>query len=190
MPVNELFNAPWWIWLVTALAAASTAVAAWLYRRSLLQEQTIRRQLAREMSLKAGFDDLFNRSSEILIVHDRGGKVSTLNRSGEEATGYLREEIRVLDANWIFGADYLDAVTEMIEEGPDSAPRRGTRVPVEVHMRVLVGDGQLVGVTAIARNLSEHHRLENELRQAQKMEAVGRLATDCSAANRIASTCW
>jgi signal transduction histidine kinase/CheY-like chemotaxis protein len=56
-------------------------------------------------------------------------------------------------------------------------PRKGSRVPVVVQSRVLVGDGQVVGVTSIARDLSERHRLENELRQAQKMEAVGRLAT-------------
>ena len=46
-----------------------------------------------------------------------------------------------------------------------------------MHARVLVGDGQVVGVTSIARDLTERDRLETELRQAQKMEAVGRLAT-------------
>ena len=112
--------------------------------------------------------------------------MSTINRSGEQVTGYLREELRMLDPNWIFGADYLDAITQMISEGADSAPRtfrsefvprKGARVPVDVQARVLVGDGEVVGVTSIARDLSERDRLENELRQAQKMEAVGRLAT-------------
>jgi PAS domain S-box-containing protein len=112
--------------------------------------------------------------------------LSTINRSGEQATGYLREELRMLDPNWIFGADYLDAINEMIKEGADSmprtfrsefAPRKGARVPVDVHTRVLIGDGEVVGVTSIARDLSDRERLENELRQAQKMEAVGRLAT-------------
>jgi two-component system cell cycle sensor histidine kinase/response regulator CckA len=184
--VSELVSAPWWIWLVIGLAAASFGAAVVFYRRSLSQEETIRRQVARETALKARFDDLFDRSSEILIVHDRRGRISTINRSGEEATGYLREEIRMLDPNWIFGADYLDAITQMIGEGVDSqprtfkselVPRKGNRVPVDMHLRVLAGDGQVVGVTAIARDRSEHNRLENELRQAQKMEAVGRLAT-------------
>ena len=157
-----------------------------LFRRGLAREETIRRQLAREVALKARFDDLFDRSSEIMIVHDRRGRLSTINRSGEQATGYLREELRMLDPNWIFGADYLDAITGMIDEGIDSAPRtfrsefvprKGARVPVDVQARVLIGDGQVVGVTSIARDLSERDRLENELRQAQKMEAVGRLAT-------------
>ena len=186
MSLTELINAPWWIWLVAALAIVSTGAAAVFYRRARALEETIRRQVAREVALKARFDDLFERSTELMIVHDRRGRISTINRSGEEVTGYLREELRMLDPSWIFGTDYLDAITAMIGEGADSAPRtfraefvprKGNPVPVDVHARVLVGDGQVVGVTAIARDLSERDRLENELRQAQKMEAVGRLAT-------------
>jgi PAS domain S-box-containing protein len=186
VPLTDLFSAPWWLWCLAALALLSIGSAAWLYRRNLALEETVRRQLARETALKARFDDLFERSREIMIVHDRRGRVSTINRSGEELTGYLREELRMLDPNWIFGDDYLTAVNEMINEGAGSAPRsfrsefmprKGNRVPVDVHARVLAGDGEVVGVTAIARDLSEHHRLESELRQAQKMEAVGRLAT-------------
>ena len=186
MNVPDLVSAPWWIWLIGALAIAAVGAALFLYRRTVSLEATIRRQLARETSLKARFDDLFDRSSEIMVVHDRRGRISTINRSGEEATGYLREELRMLDPNWIFGEEYLGAINDMIDEGSGSEPRtfrselmsrKGNRVPVEVHARVLVGDGQVIGVTAIARDLSEHHRLETELRQAQKMEAVGRLAT-------------
>ena len=186
MPPNALASTPTWVWLAAVLAVVSVAAAVFFYRRSVSLEVTIRRQLARETSLKARFDDLFDRSSEIMIVHDRRGRISTINRSGEEVTGYLREELRMLDPNWIFSDDYLTAINEMISEGPDSAPRtfrsefvprKGSRVPVDVQARVLVGDAQVVGVTAIARDLSEHHRLETELRQAQKMEAVGRLAT-------------
>ena len=186
MSLTELFSAPWWIWLLAALALASIGAAAMLFGRGRRQEETIRRQLAREVALKARFDDLFDRSTEIMIVHDRRGRISTINRSGEQAIGYLREELRMLDPSWIFGVDYLDAIQQLIQEGTDSAPRafrsefvprKGNRVPVDVHARVLTGDGEVVGVTTIARDLSERERLENELRQAQKMEAVGRLAT-------------
>ena len=183
---TELLSAPWWIWLVAAVAAVATGVSVILYRRGRAQEDTIRRQLARETALKARFDDLFDRSTEIMIVHDRRGRVSTINRSGEQITGYLRDELRMLDPGWIFGAGYLEAITAMLDEGPDSAPRtfrsefvprKGNPVPVDVHAQVLVGDGQVVGVTAIGRDLTERDRFEKELRQAQKMEAVGRLAT-------------
>ena len=175
-----------WFWLVVAFAVAAAGVAVYLFRALRKREETIRRQLARETSLKARFDDVFERSSDIMIVHDRRGRLSTINRAGEHALGYSREEVRMLEPNWIFGTDYLDAITQMIDEGAASqarsfrselSRRRGHRVPVEVQARVLVGDQQVVGVMAIARDLSERDRLENELRQAQKMEAVGRLAT-------------
>jgi PAS domain S-box-containing protein len=145
------------------LVIGAIAALAWAYRRNTSLEATIRRQMARESSLKARFDDIFERSHEILIVHDRRGRVTTINRAGEQATGYSREEIRVLDPSWIFGTDYLDAVTQLLQEGAGSAARsfrselvarKGSRVPVDVHIRVLVGDGEVVGATAIARDLT------------------------------------
>jgi PAS domain S-box-containing protein len=178
--------APLWSWVAVALAVIFAGVAAYSYRSVRWREETIRRQLARESALKARFDDVFDRSSDVMIVHDRRGRVSTINRAGEHAMGYSREEVRGLDPNWIFSNDYLDTINRMITEGAETlpqafrselSPRRGTRVPVDVHARVLVGDGQVVGVMAMARDLSERDRLENELRQAQKMVAVGRLAT-------------
>jgi two-component system, cell cycle sensor histidine kinase and response regulator CckA len=184
--MSEMVAAPWWIWLVSALAAAATGAAVVMFRRAAAQEEASRRQLAREVALKARFDDLFDRSSEIVIVHDRSGRVSTINRTGEEAIGYLRDELRVLDPNWTFSADYLDAIKRLIDGGADSqprsfrsefVPRKGTRIAVDVRASVLVGDGEVVGVTSIARDRTESDRLEDELRQAQKMEAVGRLAT-------------
>ena len=178
--------APLWSWVAVALAVIFAGVAAYSYRSVRRREETIRRQLARESALKARFDDVFDRSSDVMIVHDRRGRVSTINRAGEHATGYSREDVRGLDPNWIFSNDYLDTINRMLAEGAEAlpqafrselSPRRGNRVPVDVHARVLVGDGQVVGVMAIARDLSERDRLENELRQAQKMVAVGRLAT-------------
>jgi two-component system cell cycle sensor histidine kinase/response regulator CckA len=182
----DIVSSPYWIWPILGVVLASIGVAVYAMRALGKREETIRRQLAREASLKARFDDVFERSSDIMVVHDRRGRLSTVNRAGEQALGYSREEVRMLDANWIFGNDYLDAINQMIAGGADSQPqsfrtelsrRRGHRVPVEVHARVLIGDGQVVGVMTIARDLSERERLESELRQAQKMEAVGRLAT-------------
>ena len=169
MLLTELSSAPWWIWLVIALAVAATGAAAVLLGRGRRLEETIRRQLARETALKARFEDLFDRSSEIMIVHERRGRVSTINRSGEQITGYLRDELRMLDPGWIFGTGYVDAITQMIEEGPDGAPRtfrsefvprKGNPVPVDVQARVLVGDGEVIGVTSIGRDLTERHRFE------------------------------
>jgi PAS domain S-box-containing protein len=175
-----------WIWPVVAVALAAAGVAVYAMAGMRRREETIRRQQAREASLKARFDELFDRSSDIMVVHDRRGRISTINRAGEQALGYSREDVRMLEPSWIFGNDYIDVINQIIADGAggqahsfrsELSRRRGLRVPVDVHARVLVGDGQVVGVMAIARDLSERDRLEHELRQAQKMEAVGRLAT-------------
>ena len=182
----EQVSSPLWIWPILAVVLAAIGLAVYAMRALGKREETIRRQLAREASLKARFDDVFERSSDIMVVHDRRGRVSTINRAGEQTLGYSREEVRMLEPDWIFGNDYIETINQMIAGGAESQPqslrselsrRRGVRVPVEAHARVLVGDGQVVGVLTIAKDLSERERLENELRQAQKMEAVGRLAT-------------
>ena len=172
--------------LTVAVSLAALAGVVWLYRKNQSQERTINRQLARERSLKAQFDDLFERTGDLMIVHDRRGRVSTMNRATEQLSGFPRDEVRTLDPNWLFSEKYLDTVQQLIAEGPDALPhtvraelitKRSVRIPIEAHMKVLVGDGHVTGVSTIGRNIAEREQLEAQLRQAQKMEAVGRLAT-------------
>ena len=117
--------APLWIWVVIAVAVAAAGLAFYAFRALGQREETIRRQLAREASLKARFDEVFERASDIMVVHDRRGRISTINRAGEHATGYSREEARSLDAGWIFNNEYLEAIQQMLAEGAGSS--RGPR---------------------------------------------------------------
>ena len=168
------------------VALTALGAATFLYRRTQSNERTIRRQLARETALKAQFDDLFERTGDLMVIHDRRGRVSTMNRTTEQLSGFPREEGRTIDPHWLFSEEYLETIQELIAEGPEALPRtargelltRGSvRIPIEAQFKVLVGDGQLTGVSVVARNLSERANLEAQRRQAQKMEAVGRLAT-------------
>jgi len=55
--------------------------------------------------------------------------------------------------------------------------RDARRFPVELHSDVIGMTGQLVGLIGIHTEITERRKLEGQLRQAQKMEAVGQLAS-------------
>jgi signal transduction histidine kinase len=55
--------------------------------------------------------------------------------------------------------------------------RDGRRVTLEINPRLIYRDGEPVGIQAIARDITGRDVAEMELRQAQKLESVGRLAS-------------
>lgn len=77
-------------------------------------------------------------------------------------------------------------IQEKVASGPDSAgvvfesvllDKAGKPIPVEIHGNVLFDDtGAPVAIQGVTRDIRERVVLEGQLRQAQKMESVGRLA--------------
>ena len=128
---------------------------------------------------------LMENAGDAIFVTTTQGVIVQVNRAAEKLVGCPRKEI--VDAHIV---DFVDpearaaverAFGETVQGGPVSgfetlARRRGgAGVPVEVSATLVsVGGAQLVH--AIVRDVSDRKRLEDQLRQAQKMEAVGRLA--------------
>ena len=116
-------------------------------------------------------------------AHAAGGRVALLG-GGEvlpQLTGYAREELLQLTVSDTYPAPDRDAATlRVVAVGSGRATvtersllrKDGTVIVVESNARRLP-DGRLLGAV---RDITERKRLEEQLRQAQKMEAVGRLA--------------
>lgn len=173
------------------LAAAGLAVAVLHLGRRL---RHIRRELSdlrrradatieeRATYLRA----LIDHSPLAIVVLDAEARVQTLNPAFEELFLFSREDALGRDLDTLIadeetGFEARAHSRRVLEGKPVKATTQryrkdGSRVEVEFYGVPLHIDDKLVGIYAIYRDITEQRRLEDELRQGQKMEAVGRLA--------------
>jgi two-component system, cell cycle sensor histidine kinase and response regulator CckA len=115
------------------------------------------------------------------------GTIGTWNRAAEKIYGYLAEEVTGRPFSILLSPERPGEFTQIIErikrgenvQDYETVHMRKDSRPISVALTVsLVSDaaGKTIGLSVIARDITERTKLEEQLRQAQKMEAVGRLA--------------
>jgi PAS domain S-box-containing protein len=126
-------------------------------------------------------------SHDAIISLTPGGIVLTWNHGAERIFGYSAEEAAGRSILFLSppGAP-LESLTlmERIERADTVEPFETVRVKKDgMHIHVAMtlssirnSDGQVVGISTVARDVTDSKNLEEMLRQAQKMEAVGQLA--------------
>jgi PAS domain S-box-containing protein len=150
-----------------------------LYQQAILTHEAQKRSEERYRSLvEAASDAIFSLS--------RNRRITSLNTAFEKITGWTSEEwIGQLFEDLIHVEDRQAAIEtlERVFRGetlllPDMRLLRksGEHVVVECTTTPQLQDSEVVGLLGIARDMTERKRLEETLRQSQKMEAVGRLA--------------
>jgi two-component system cell cycle sensor histidine kinase/response regulator CckA len=134
------------------------------------------------------YKDLFDHAIDCLYTVDLNGTFTSGNEAAIRLLGYSREELVRLNFKDIIDPDYLSVAEEnfhkKVQKGIESTgpyevlmrSKDGTPVWLEVTSRVITKDGKPFGVHGTARDVTERKRLEERLRQAAKMEAVGTLA--------------
>jgi len=130
---------------------------------------------------------LLDESSDEIHVIDAGtGRFIQTNAGARRNLGYTEEELTGLgpeDLQSEYSADEVRAVLVSLTRGTtnhlqlETAQRRkdGTTYPVEVRLQYVAAEDPPVFVS-IVHDTTERRELEKQLRQAQKMEAVGQLA--------------
>ncbi len=137
------------------------------------------------------FRTLFDFASDAIFIHDIGGRFLEVNRTACERLGYSRDELLTMSPTEISPPEFAALVAEREDALADVGAsffetahvrKDGTVVPVEVSATIIDLDGHRA-VLNIARDISERRgaeadrtALEGQLRAAQKMEAIGRLA--------------
>jgi two-component system cell cycle sensor histidine kinase/response regulator CckA len=126
-------------------------------------------------------------SNDAIVSCTLDGVIRSWNDGAEKIFGYSAEEAAGRPLHMLMPADRLDEFPQMllaVQRGESLSNyetvrlrKDGRKINVSVTDSPIRGEGGTVaGVSSIARDITERKRLEEELLQSQKMEAVGRLA--------------
>ncbi len=134
------------------------------------------------------YRELFENANDFVFTTDLTGGFTSINKVGEKITGYSREETVQQKRSFmeLAAPEHIATARSMIgrgvgADGPTTheleiVSKGGDRVVLEVGTRTIAQQGRPAEIQGIARDVTERKRLEEQLRQAQKMDAVGRLA--------------
>ncbi len=148
-----------------------------LHRRSAEQLGEYRTKLA----------SIIDSSEDAILSKDLNGIITSWNRGAEHMYGYAPEEVIGRHISLLIPGDRPDEISEILQKiarGESTehyesvrVTKDGSRLNVSISVSPLRGvRGEIVGASAIVRDITAQKRTEGQLRQAQKMEAVGRLA--------------
>ena len=131
------------------------------------------------------YRSLFDHHPDAIYSFDGEGRFVSANAACEGLTGYRIDELigspflplvvpedrqRALDQFRIAISGRATSYEESIIH------KSGRRIDVAITKLPIVVDGRVVGIYGIAKDLTARRELEARLQQAQRMEAVGRLA--------------
>ncbi len=160
--------------------------------RDGLSEEIGRRVASEERALRSErvLRSIFDTAAEAIITINTHGQIESANRAAERMFGWSAEELLGRNVNMLMPSpdaeqhdDYIlrylgTRQARVIGLGREvvGLRRDGTSFPLDLSVGEFVAD-EGRKFTGILRDLTERKRLEEQFRQAQKMEAVGRLAS-------------
>jgi PAS domain S-box-containing protein len=148
-----------------------------LHRRTTEQLGEYRSRLA----------SIIDSSEDAILSKDLHGIITSWNKGAERIYGYSPEEVIGKHISLLTPNDRPDEITEILQkiargesvEHDESVrvTKDGRQLSVSISVAPLRNAaGNIVGASAIARDITAQKRTEGQLRQSQKMEAIGRLA--------------
>jgi len=156
------------------------------------RDATERRRSAQALQdSEAKYRMIVENLNDALYIHDFEGAILDVNENACKMLGYAREELVGATMARVDSAESMRHFPERLEQllrqgavvfEAEHARKDGRLVPVEVSAKVVTREGKGV-VQAFVRDIAERkqaeeerQRLQEDLAQAQKMEAIGQLA--------------
>ena len=130
---------------------------------------------------------IIDSSEDAIISKSLDGTITTWNKGAQRIYGYTPEEVIGKHISLLAPSDHPDEIPEILRkfsrgesvEHDESVrvTKDGRRLNVSISVSPLRdAKGDIIGASAIARDITAQKRAEGQLHQSQKMEAIGRLA--------------
>jgi len=128
------------------------------------------------------YRELIENANDIIYTHTLQGDFTSLNRTGQEITGYSREEALAMNIVDVLAPEYVSIARQMIAQKRDGKTptvyeleiiaKDGRRVRLEVSTRLVYQDGKPAGIQGVGRDLTDRKRSEEVLAQHSQREAM------------------
>jgi PAS domain S-box-containing protein len=150
-------------------------------------EELHRRTAEQLGEYRARLVSIIDSSEDAILSKDLNGIITSWNRGAEHIYGYKSEEAIGKHISLLATSDGAGEISEIlgkIARGETIDHHESVRVTKDGrHLNVSISvsplrdaTDEIVGASVIARDITAQKRTEGQLRQAQKMEAIGRLA--------------
>ena len=138
---------------------------------------------------EATYQQILDSLADMVLVKGENSRVLWANRAFREVYGMSNEQLRgIIDAPFVepdYTQQYVKDDREVFVTGktldiPEEPIRRHDGTTLTVHTvksPVFDREGKVIKTVGLFRDITERKRLELELRQAQKLESVGLLAS-------------
>lgn len=162
--------------LSQAITIAIALVALYLAMLPIMRRVTssLRRSYVEHAELAA----IVDYSNDAIIALSSDGLITSWNAGAENVYGWRSDEVVGRPIGFLFPElDEPDGMSELDFARTTNVKKDGTHVAVLVTVSpILDANGERVGSSITARDVTELERLDRELREAHRQEAVGLLA--------------
>lgn len=153
-------------------------VLAWIraMRHQVRQQTALLRE--GEKVLEERYRDLFENANDIIYSLDLEGRFKSINHAGEQVLGYGRQEIQALSLGQMAAPgsqERLAVLLDQARQGPSPSrcelevtAKDGSRVMLEVNLRLDYLDGRPCGIRGIARDITARKRAEEALSRGER----------------------
>ena len=152
-----------------------------------LQEKIAKNERKKAEQTRDRLAALVESSDDAIISVTLEGLIDSWNSGAERIYGYGKQEIRGKALSHLFAPSSLDAVDEALRRlrsgqsteryQTSGVAKSGSAIHVALTMSPMpTKEGEISVGSVVIRDITQHFRLEEQLRHSQKMDAVGRLA--------------